>query len=196
MTRFPIIPPEDFYYYQRTAVEAVAARRKASSSTPGGITGPFLRLLCVPGILDRLQMLGEHLRFDTGLSKKIRELAILITARHVGAPYEFHVHSIEAREFGISEEIIEAIAAKERPLLRDPEEELVYEFCTELLLEGRVSNEQFAKAEAQFGKAVVLELVATCGYYAAVGAVLNIAQVPPPQGVPEPFPAHDDTALG
>lgn len=194
MTRFPLVRPEDMYFEQRAVAQAVTKRRRPSASTEGGLgNGPFLRLLYVPGILDRIQMLGEHLRFYTALSKKIRELIILITARHVGAQFEFHVHAIEAREFGLAEEIIDAIAAKTRPAVLDPEEELIYEFCTELFAEGRVSEELFTKAEKHFGRAVILDIVATCGYYATLGTVLTISQTNLPPEIPAPFAASDDS---
>ncbi len=187
MTRFPPIRPQDMYFEQKQVAEAINRRRKPSASSKGGLTGPFAHLLYVPGILDPLQMLGEHLRFDTGIPPKLRELAILITARHLQAPFEFHVHAIEAREFGIAEEVIAAVAAKRQPPKLDDDEVLVHDFCTELHARGRVSDEVFARAEKRFGKAVILDLVATCGYYAMLAMVLNVTQTVLPADITPPF---------
>jgi 4-carboxymuconolactone decarboxylase len=190
--RFPKVPDEDMYFEQRRVAQAIASRRKASASSNGGLEGPFVPLVYVPGILDRLQSLGEHCRFHTGVPAKLRELAICITARHIGAAVEFFVHAIEAREFGLAEEALEAIADKRRPSMLDEEEALVYDFCTALYEKGRISDELFARAETCFGKAVILDLAATCGYYATLGMVLNVTRTSLPPGVPLPFDVSAD----
>ena len=180
MTRYPPIAPEDMYYEQIRVVEAVKKRRKPSVSSEGGVEGPFVPLVYVPGILDRLQSLGEHCRFHTAIPPKLRELAIIITARHVAAPLEFHVHAMEAREFGLAEEVIGAVAATSRPPKLDEDEALVYDFCTALFAEGRVPDDLFDGTEKRFGKALIIDLLATCGYYAMLGRGLNVTQAPVP----------------
>lgn len=180
MTRYPPIAPEDMYYEQIRVVKAVTKRRKPSVSSEGGVEGPFVPLVYVPGILDRLQWLGEHCRFHTAVPPKLREFAIIITARHVAAPLEFHVHAMEAREFGLAEEVIGAVAARARPAKLDEDEALVYDFCTGLFAEGRVSDDLFERTDKRFGKAMIVDLLATCGYYAVLGMGMNVTQAPVP----------------
>lgn len=195
MTRYPPIAPEDMYYQQRLAVEAVTKRRKPSVSSEGGVEGPFVPLVYVPGILDRLQSLGEHCRFHTAVPAKLRELAIIITARHISAQLEFHVHAMEAREFGLAEEVIEAVAARRRPAKLDEEEALVYDFCSALFTEGRVSDDLFDRTDKHFGKEVIIDLVTTCGYYAMLGMGMNVTQAPTPAflaGFVPAFPVPND----
>jgi len=176
MTRYPPVAREDMYYEQRRVVDAVSKRRKPSASSQGGVEGPFVPLVHVPGILDRLQALGEHCRFHTALAPKLRELAIIITARHVAAQLEFHVHAMEAREFGLAEHVIEAVAAGRQPEDMDADEALVHEFCTTLYAQGRVDDALFERAAARLGKPVVIDLVTTCGYYATLGLSMNVTQ--------------------
>lgn len=192
MTRYPPIAPQDMYYEQRRVVCAVAARRKPSVSSQGGVEGPFIPLVYSPGILDRLQNLGELCRFHTGLPAKLRELAIIITARHVGAQLEFHVHAMEAEEFGFSHEGIAAVAARQRPEKLDEDEALIYDFCTEMYAAGTVSDETFARAEKRFGRPVIVDLVATCGYYKTLGMVITTCHPPIPEFLKAGFvPAFD-----
>jgi len=174
MTRYPEIPPEDMYHEQRRVFQAVMQRRK------GGLEGPLVPLVHVPGILDRLQSLGEHCRLHTEVPDKLRELAILIAARHVAAPFEFHVHAIVARRFNLAEEIIAAIAAQRRPATMDSTEALVFDFCTAVFNDGRVCDPLFDQAEKCFGKTVIIELLATCGYYAMLGMGINVTHPPIP----------------
>ncbi len=191
MTRYPPIPPEDMNFEQRRVVQAVTKRRKPSVSSEGGVEGPFVPLVYVPGILDRLQSLGEHCRFHTGVPPKLRELAIIIAARHVAAPLEFHVHAMEAREFGLADAVIDAVAAQQRPAVMDVDEALTYDFCSALFSEGRVPDALFVRADERFGKTVVIELLATCGYYAMLGLGLNVTQAPVPAFLAGFVPAFD-----
>lgn len=180
MTRYPPIAPEDMNFEQIRVVQAVTERRKPSVSSQGGVEGPFVPLVYIPGILDRLQSLGEHCRFHTAIPPKLREFAIIITARHVAAPLEFHVHAMEAREFGLAEEVIAAVAARSRPANMNDDEALVYDFCAAIFADGRVSDDLFDRADKRFGKAVIIDLLATCGYYATLGLGMNVAQAPIP----------------
>lgn len=160
---------------QQRVVRAVSQRRKPSVSSEGGVEGPFVPLVYVPGILDRLQALGEHCRFRTSVPPKLRELAIIITARYVAAPLEFHVHAMEAREFGLAQEIIDSVAAQQRPEGMDADEELVHDFCAAYHSFGRVSEDIFQKVANHLGRTMVIELMATCGYYAMLGLSMNVS---------------------
>jgi len=165
---------------QRRAVNAVSQRRKPSVSSQGGVAGPFVPLVHVPGILDRLQYLGEFCRFNTSISAKLRELAIIITARHVAAQLEFHVHAMEAREFGLADDVIDAIANQQTPANMDADEALIYDFCISLYAEGRISDELFDRFDQRFGRAAAIDLIVTCGYYATLGMVLNVSKAATP----------------
>ncbi len=179
--RYPPILKENMNHEQLKVVQAVGQRRKPSVSSEGGVEGPFIPLVYVPGILDRLQFLGEHCRFHTSLEPKLRELAIIVTARHMAAPLEFHVHAMEAREFGLSDEVIDAVAAQRQPPNMDLEESLTYSFCNSLYVNGRVADELLDQCEATFGKTKIIELLATCGYYAMLGKGMNVTQAQTPK---------------
>ncbi len=166
---------------QLRAVQVVTKRRKPSVSSEGGVEGPFIPLVYIPGILDRFQALGEHCRFSTSLEPKLRELAIIITARDVAAPLEFHVHAMEAHEFGLAQNIIDAVAAQQRPENMPLAEELVYDLCTEYHTDGRVSDATFQKTVDHFGHAAIIEIITTCGYYGTLGLSMNVSHPPVPK---------------
>ncbi len=48
------------------------------------VRGPFAVLLRSPELADRVQKLGEHLRFNSTLPPRLNEFAILITTRASG----------------------------------------------------------------------------------------------------------------
>lgn len=174
MTRYPETAPEDMSCEQRRVVRAVHQRRK------GGLEGPFVPLVYAPGILDHLQALGEHCRFHTGVPDKLRELAIIVAARHAASPYAFHGHAAVARRLGLAEDAIMAIAAQQRPARLDADEALVHDFCCGMCADGRVDDDVFERAEQRFGRAVIIDLVAVCGYYAMLALGINVTQPPQP----------------
>ena len=73
--RMPAIP----YEAQTQRQQAVSA--ELVSGPRGKLAGPFVPLLRSPGLMARVQKVGEHLRFESALPERIKELAILVTAR-------------------------------------------------------------------------------------------------------------------
>ena len=61
-----------------------------------------------------------------------------------------------------------------------PDENIVYDFVTELLTNKAVSDEVFAKAKAAFSEQQVVDLIGVTGFYTMLAMVLNIAEIPLP----------------
>ena len=71
-----------------------------------------------------------------------------------------------------------SLAARTEPAGLSAQEKVVYDFCCELHGANKVSEPTFARAEALFGKAGVMDLTGTCGYYGMLAMVLNVAERP------------------
>src|SRR4051794_41203590 len=80
-----------------------------------GLAGPFNAWLRSPELADRLQKVGEYIRFGTSLPKRLNEFAILITARAWNAQYEWYAHRPLAIAAGLSEDVVAVLAAGRRP---------------------------------------------------------------------------------
>jgi 4-carboxymuconolactone decarboxylase len=156
-----------------------------------GLAGPFNALLRSPQLGDRLQKLGEYVRFQSALPARLNELAILMTARHWTSQFEWHAHYIFALEAGLDPAVADAIAKGRRPIALRTDEIAVYEFCAELLSEKQVSDAKFAAVKALFGEAGVVDLIGTVGYYHIVSMILNVDCYPLPDGVPPPLQKLD-----
>ncbi|MDE9590707.1 carboxymuconolactone decarboxylase family protein, partial [Xenorhabdus bovienii] len=89
-------------------------------------------LLRSPELMNRVQMLGEHVRFTSPLPKSIREFAILIVGREVQSPYEWYIHEPIALRAGVSRYTADALAAQRIPENMTDDETIVYQFVTEL----------------------------------------------------------------
>jgi 4-carboxymuconolactone decarboxylase len=179
--RFPPLTREEMTPAQRGVAEAIA------SGPRGGLRGPFQAWLRSPEIANRLQKVGEYLRFDSSVPKRLNELAILITARAWDAQFEWYAHHRLALEAGLDPAVAADIAEGRRPASMQADEAVVYDFCTELRATRRVSDATLAAAQALLGEAGVIDLIAVSGYYDIVSMTLNAAEVPLPDGLPEPL---------
>ena len=174
--RFKTLTPETMTPEQRRVADAIVRGPR------GGMRGPFSALLRSPGLADVAQKLGEHVRFKMTMPAPLRELAILLTARHWTAQYEWYAHSRHAVKAGVDPSVPEAIARGERPPRLSADEALVYDVCVELLHDRDVSDKTFAAAVARFGETTVLELVSLAAYYGFVSLILNLNRTPIPEG--------------
>jgi 4-carboxymuconolactone decarboxylase len=152
-----------------------------------GLRGPFNAWLRSPELADRLQRVGEYVRFNSSLPRRLNELAILITARHWTAQFEWYAHLPMALTAGLDERIAEAIAAGEKPADMGPDETIIYDFTTELHRDKNVSDATYQAALEAFGEQGVVDLIGVAGYYTVVSMTLNVAGVPIPDGLPLPL---------
>jgi 4-carboxymuconolactone decarboxylase len=174
--RLPPIPAEKQTPEQRKAADAFRANRKQD------VFGPFVPLHRSPEVMLRAMSLGDYLRYRTVFPTKLNEFIILITARHFTQHYEWYVHYPIAIKEGVSRDVADAIAAGRRPAGMSADEELIHDFCTELLKNDSVSDATYDRAVARFGEQGTIEMVGVVGYYAFQSMVLNTARTPVPAG--------------
>jgi 4-carboxymuconolactone decarboxylase len=153
----------------------------------GGVRGPFNALLRSPELADRVQKVGEYLRFDSSLPPRLNELAILINARFWDSKYEWYAHRPLAEKSGLAPAIADDLARNARPSRMQPDETVVYDFCTALHTTHAVDDAIFARAVAVLGERGVMDLIGVSGYYTLVSMVLNVAEVPLPAGAASPW---------
>src|SRR3989442_15721701 len=82
--------------------ERIAAKR-------GKIRGPYVPLMHHPALAERVGHLGAYLRFDATLPGDLRELAILITARHGSQPFERLMHPTAPTKEVLPDDVAERI---------------------------------------------------------------------------------------
>src|SRR5262249_8306422 len=118
----------------------------------GGADGPFNVLLRSPEMGDLAQQFGAATRFKSSLPRKLNELAIIITARYWTAQFEWYAHRRSALDAGLSAAVADAIEKGQRPSTMGKDEEVVYNFCSELLNTKQVGDATFAAAKAAVGE--------------------------------------------
>ena len=177
--RFGPLPLEAMNDDQRAVADAILSGPRAMST---GLRGPFEALLHSPGLADPAQRLGEHIRFHSSLPSALNELAIIMVARRWTAQFEWHAHRQMAIDAGLEPAVADAIAVGEVPPLMDGNAEAVYEFVTQLLDTGDVTDEQWDAVVQRWGKHGAIDLIGAVGYYTLVSFILNVDRYPVPGG--------------
>ncbi|WP_448666138.1 carboxymuconolactone decarboxylase family protein [Serratia plymuthica] len=172
---------------QQVTQEQLQAIKKITEGPRGCIFGPFAVLLRSPELLNRVQALGEHIRFMSQLPLRIREFAILITGREIQAPYVWYIHEPIALRAGITLETAGFLAKQQHPPHLTEDERIVYDFLTELHHTHMVQDATYLAMQQRFGDAGIVELTALDSYFALLGQQLNVARTPVPEGVIIPF---------
>ena len=167
------------------------AVREVASGPRGRLDpdGPSALLLRSPELMSRTQKVGEYLRFNSSLPRRLNEFAILITARQWNAQLEWFVHQPLAVKAGLAPAVAADLAQGKRPTGMTDDEEIVYQFCKELHETKTVSDPIFKAAVDMFGERGVIDLIGLTGYYTMLAMVLNVAKQPLPNGAPPPLPA-------
>ena len=183
MSRLPPIDPAKLTPDQRRVYDAIA------SGPRGSVRGPFLALMHQPELADRIQQLGEFLRFKTSFPPRLSEFAILITARHYTCQYEWQAHEPHAQKGGLAQSVIDAIKQRRRPDGMQPDETAVFDFTTELLRNGKVTDPGYERVVKAFGTRGAVELGGLIGYYIMIAMTLLAHEVALPSGMTPPLPA-------
>ena len=177
------IPEDKMTDAQKAAVAAVM------SGPRGHMGGPFSALLRSPELMNRVQKVGEYLRFQCPLDKRLGEFAAIIAARHWSQQFEWWAHYRQAVAAGLKAEIGDAVAEGRRPTGMAEDEEILYDFLTEALNNKGVSDTTYARTVKKYGKQGVIDLLAVAGYYGLLALVMNVAHTPVPEGHALPLPA-------
>ena len=173
--RFKPLTWDEMTAAQKTMIEHLLAGPRGGSTE-----GPFNVQLRSPEMGDLGQQFGAATRFATTVPRKLYELAILVTARHWTAQFEWTAHRRGALQAGLSPSIADAIAVGRRPASMAPDETAVYDFATELLETKQVSDRTFEGAKNLLGERGVVELISLLGWYGTVSMYLNVDRYPLP----------------
>jgi len=175
--RFPPLTYDTMTPEQKAMVDHILSGERTS------LGGPFNVLLRSPEMGDLAQKFGAEMRFHSSLPRRLNEFAILITGRYWTAQYEWYAHHRSALAAGLNPALIDAVANGKRPASMQPDEEAVYNFCTELLHTKQVSDAAFQAVKDKFGERGVVDLTGVVGYYQLVSMLLNVDRYPMPPGV-------------
>lgn len=180
MTRLDPIRPTEQDDAQRALHASITGGPRAEGpqhfalTTPdGALTGPFNAFLLSPGVGGALERLGAAVRYETTLTGRTRELAILAVAAHWSSTFEWSAHEAVGRAAGLTDDEVDAVRRGEVPALDDPRERASAELVR-CLLEGDVADDEWARWAEPLGHRAVFELSTLVGYYATLALQLRV----------------------
>ncbi len=185
--RLPALDPSELEPERKALYGEITSGRRAADSDRSPITdergrllGPFNAMLFNPALGGPMQALGAAIRYETSLSDYTRELAILGVAAALDSSFEWLAHERLARAAGVSEETIQAIAARRAPTNLSARDEAVLSSTQALVAVGDLGDAQFTELEARLGTTGCVELVVLVGYYRMLALMLRAFRVPAP----------------
>ncbi|HVR32630.1 MAG TPA: hypothetical protein VMS74_07970 [Acidimicrobiia bacterium] len=185
--RLPIVDPETLTPGARAIYDDHA---DPTGWSHAGLRGPGGVRLHSPRLAELWGPVGKYLRDGTGLSSRVREVAILITAREHDSRFEWQQHERVGRKVGVPEETIEAIKHRLGVEGLDATDALVILLGRQVFGERTVDPDVFAAALEDFGAQQLIDLISIMGTYAATAAMLSLVdlQLPPDEEPLLPVP--------
>jgi 4-carboxymuconolactone decarboxylase len=155
-------------------------------TTPGatiaGLQGPAGVQLYSSRTAAHLTAINRYLRFEAGLPPRVREIAILTTAREMDSQFEWVAHEPEALQAGVEPRVIDAIKYRKPTAGLAASDATVIELGRQLWRDHKVTSELFATAKALFGPNRLIDLVLLMGNYAGTAALLAAVDMQLPRG--------------
>src|SRR5687767_617954 len=141
-------------------------------ATIAGLQGPAGVQLYSTKTAPHLTAINRYLRYESGISPRIREIAILATAREFDSQFEWVAHEPEALKEGVPQNVIDVIKHRRSTEGLDEVDATVIELGRQLWRDHKVKSETFAKLKALFGPHKLIDLVLLMGNYAGTAALL------------------------
>jgi 4-carboxymuconolactone decarboxylase len=176
----PRLSPDD------AAALATMASVRAHAEGRAALGQVYVRMFNNPSVARAVGALGEQLRFGGLLPDRQRELVILRYAARRRLGYEWSHHVRPARQAGLDDATVAALLGESLPAgLSEVEAALVG------AVDAVVSGEEIppavqARVVAAHGEAGIVEVVALCGLYGLIGAVLTSFAIGVEDGMPTP----------
>ena len=176
MSRIPPVRAADMTAQQKHLSDAISGPRS------GETRGPFPIWLKSPELLERVNNLAVYFKEERALPSRLRELAILVNARHWTSQYQWHVHLRHAERLGIDAGALDAIAEGRAANFADPAERAVYDFARAMYQPGAIPDALYAAALDALGEQGVIELVSLLGFYSLIALSIKGFDVGLPDG--------------
>jgi len=157
-------------------------RGSRPSASIAGLQGPSGIQLFSPATAHLAHQMNRYLRFEAGFSGRVREVAILITAREMDSQFEWVAHESEALKEGVPQQTINVIKHRRSTAGLDSADAMIVDLGREIWRDHRVRSETFARLKAAFGPTKLVELVMLMGNYAGTAALLATVDMQLHQG--------------
>jgi 4-carboxymuconolactone decarboxylase len=181
--RLPALSPTVLTDEQRALYSEIAEGPRAAgpqhfalTAADGSLEGPFNAFLYSPALGHAVQKLGAAVRFETELTARTREIAILIVAARWGSAFERKAHEGVGRAVGLTDSELDEISAGRIPELADEHERAAANLAF-AMAHGDVSDDEWVRWGSVVGESTAFELSTLVGYYATLALQLRVFRV-------------------
>jgi alkylhydroperoxidase family enzyme len=166
-------------YLQQSDLAAEDRDLLAPRASDGSVPNLYRVLAHGPKVMRKQNALAMHIRHDSRLDPRLRELAILQVGYMTRQPYEYSHHVKLAMEFGCSEDDIRALAEETagRSSKLDPVARLVLKAAREMTEDEAMSDATFAALQGALDNDRLMELIIAIATYNGVIRILNTLQI-------------------
>jgi len=186
--RLPLADPTTLTSAQRELFDAMQAKQvpwadKAgfqATTADGRLIGPYNSFLLHPEVAAKILEFSSAEKTHTTLSQRVHEVVIIAVGAVWGADYELYAHCTLARNAGLSEHAVTALANGGIPDDLSEHEKIAARIVRELSARHRVDDKLYSEAEKAFGTTGLFDVAALIGQYQTVCTALNLFEVPAP----------------
>lgn len=154
----------------------------------GSLVGPFNAFLLQPRLGHALQAVGGAIRYETSLTDRVREIAILLVASHEDSAFERYSHELIARQVGLSDDEIAALRDCSTAPFADEQERTAADAAVRLLRAGDLPDELYVRTMDVLGEAALFELLTLVGYYRTLALQMRVFRVEVPDDTDKETP--------
>jgi len=169
--RLPLVKREDL---DEAGKKTYDMHTDPKGGTIRGLKGPGGIGLHSPHLSHLQRPVGKYLRFEAPESPRLRETAILITARMCDSKFEWAAHEPEALSVGVPANVVDVIKHHKPTTGLDDTDQIVVALGREAFGKRKVSPETYARAFERFGAKGLVDLVALMGNYASTAMLLTV----------------------
>jgi alkylhydroperoxidase family enzyme len=148
-----------------------------------GLRGTVLNLYKAmghqPAALRAYMVLSRYIRNDAELPARLRELAIVRTGQVLDVPYELFHHVPAARQAGVSEAELAAVATWESASAFSPTERAVLAYAEQVARDRTVDEPTMRLLRANLSEGLIVDLALTVGLYHLCAAVIGPLRIGP-----------------
>jgi 4-carboxymuconolactone decarboxylase len=137
-----------------------------------GLKGPAGIQLHSPALAALVRPVNRYLRYESRLGGRVRELAILVTARECDSRFEWAAHEPEALKEGMGAAIVDIVKHRKPVTGLDERDAIIIEMGRELFRTKKLSSATYRRALAQFSARDLVDLIELMGNYAGTALLL------------------------
>ena len=177
--RIPALRPGDLNAAQTEVYHAIAGGPRAGgpfalTDADGCLRGPFNAMLLSPPVGAALQAVGAAVRYQSALTDRVREMAILVVAWHWGSRFELEAHEAVGRVVGLTDPEVAALRRGTLPELTDVSEQVAVRTVAVLTREGSLTDTEYGDVVRALGERGLFDLTTLVGYYATLALQLRV----------------------